>query len=115
MKNRGAYLGLLGPALWASVVLLTLGTVYPAKAADDPVKAEAQRLAAELRQSQEQLAVLQAENKKLRAELKDEQLKNAIDVDQEVKRLSSRMKRKQRKHGNCWRTRRCNTLAIFAL
>src|SRR5260370_11765758 len=78
MKNRGAYLGLLGPALWASVVLLTLGTVYPAKAADDPVKAEAQRLAAELRQSQEQLAVLQAENKKLRAELKDEQLKNAI-------------------------------------
>jgi DNA repair exonuclease SbcCD ATPase subunit len=87
MKNRGAYLGLLGPALWAGVVLLTLGTVYPAKAADDPVKAEAARLAAELRQAQDQVAVLQSENKKLRAELKDEQLKNAIDVDQEVKRL----------------------------
>ena len=79
--------GLAGPALWTGVVLLTLGVVYPARAADEPAKAEAQGLSAELRQAQEQIAKLVAENTKLRAELKDEQLKNAIDVDQEVKRL----------------------------
>ena len=85
--QRGGRLGLLGPALWTGVVLIMLGTVYPVKAADDAAKAEAERLAAELRQSKQQLTALGAEFEKLRADLKDEQLKNAIDVDQEVKRL----------------------------
>jgi hypothetical protein len=61
--------------------------MHPSIAADDAAKALAERLTAELRRSQDQLADLEAENKKLRAELKDEQLKNAIDVDQEIKRL----------------------------
>src|SRR5579864_692423 len=86
-NRRRVLLGLLGPALWTGVVLLTLGTVYPAHAADDPLKAEVQRLTDELQQANKKAASLAAENAKLRAELKDEQLKNAIDVDQEVKRL----------------------------
>jgi chromosome segregation ATPase len=95
MKNRrAARLGLLGPALWAGVVLLTLGTVYPVKGADDPVKAEAQRLAAELRQAKDQLAELQAVNAKLRAAA-DEDIRRVLEevkakAEAEVERQKAR-------------------------
>jgi chromosome segregation ATPase len=74
MSTRRTVLrGLANPSLWIAAVVLTLMAVRIVAAADEPAKAEAERLAAELRRSQDRIAALEAENNKLRAELAEAQ------------------------------------------
>ena len=83
MRDR---FGLTGPGAWILAVVVSLGAVRSA-AAEDAAKAEAQRLKAELKNAKEDVVILEKQIKKLCAELKDAQLKNALDVDVEVSRL----------------------------
>ena len=89
ITSRTGRIAIAVSALCSLAVVVNLATLRPGLAADEPARAEAERreLATQLRKAQERLAALEEENRQLRADLKDEQLKNAIDVDQEVKRL----------------------------